>query len=75
MKDLYTEPIEEAVTVPYLRYAIDWEAEGEPLKAPRRSLVSIISDHIFIPGDDRTPNISTLPEDRDQFPIPPPKYS
>ena len=75
MKDLYiNDPDFE--TAPFMRHAVDYEMwDMEPIRPPPPSLSSHIHNVIFSLGYDRQPALSSLPDDREDYIIPPPKFT
>ena len=76
MKQLYTTNIDQDVEAPYSHLAIDLNtADLVSLYPEKQSLYTTISNHIFIPGDIRIPTLYSIPNNIDNFPIPPPVYT
>ena len=77
MKALYVDADEDLELAPYARLAIDLNLENlpDPHNPPPPSIYNSVRDAIFNDGYGRTPNLLTLPEDFNTFPIPPPIFS
>ena len=72
MKDLYVNADDELELAPYARLAIDYEIDQNPIKPRKPSMCEVLRDLICI--YDRPPAVFTLPEDMQNFVIPPPIY-
>ena len=72
MKDLYVNADDELETAPYARLAIDYQIEEDSIKPRMPSMCEVLRDTICI--YDRPPAVFTLPEDMQDFIIPPPIF-
>ena len=70
MKQLYTTNIDQDVEAPYSHLAIDLNTTDLVSLYPEKQslLYTIISNHIFIPGDIRIPSLYSIPNNIDYFP-------
>lgn len=73
MKELF-DPNADSDVAPFMKLAIDYIPSGDPLRPQLPSIHHRIKNVIFSPGYDRYPAISLLPEDGEQFIIPPPIF-
>ena len=74
MKELYIDPVQDLELAPFFKLLVDYEVEGDPVRPPPQPYGSHIHEIIFSPGYGRLPSLLTLPEDREDFPIPQPIY-
>ena len=72
MKDLYVNADEDLAQAPYTRLAIDFELESDPIRQAVPSMCETIRNVIFSDGYDRSPILFNLPDDINNFHIPPP---
>ena len=72
MKDLYVDANEDIDLAPYARLAIEYEIEQNPIRPRKPSMCEVLRDIICI--YDRPPAVFTLPEDMEDFIIPPPIF-
>ena len=62
-------------TAPYLRLAIDFMPDNDPLRERGMSLIQRLETYIFSPGYERQLIVCNLPEDMEDYEIPPPIYT
>ena len=74
MKELYLNPDQDLELAPFFKLLVDYEVEGDPIRPPPRPYGAHIHETIFTPGYGRLPLMLTLPEERENFPIPLPVY-
>ena len=75
MKDLYANADQDLEFAPFARLAVDFEITGEPLRRPGVNHYERMRDSIYYEGYDRSPSLSNLPEDMEDYIIPNPIFT